>query len=104
MLARRSISHSAARKKTPRPLKSPSLQLQRSEEPSRPPLTPVHLRRRIEGKIISLLLSTLTEEFPEKTVRDTVRYLLKASATRGFLHFARTTGKRGRSDPKFDSR
>ncbi|MDG6913560.1 MAG: transposase, partial [Nitrososphaerota archaeon] len=72
--------------------------MQRSEEPSRPPLTPVHLRRRIEGKIISLLLSTLTEEFPEKTVRDTVRYLLKASATRGSLHSARTTGKRGRSD------
>lgn len=94
----RSGSPSAARKTGTRPLKKESLQLKRSQGISRPTLTPARLRQRLEEKLIALLLSTVMDVFPEKTVRDTARYLLKAAATKGSLHSARSTGKRGHSD------
>ena len=93
MHARRDGSRKATRRRAPRPDKKPSLHW----NPPRKPLTLSDLRRRLEVKFIALLLSSLTQEFPERTVRDTARYLLKATATRGSLHSARTTGLRGKS-------
>lgn len=94
MNARRDGIREAARKAAPSSLKNASAHRHRPRES----LTPASVRRRLEEKFLALLLSALTQPFPEKTVRDTARYLLKATATQGSLHSARTTGRRGHSD------
>ena len=87
-------SRKAARTQHPCRPKNPST---RRSVP-RDPLTPSKVRRRLEEKLVTLLLAVLSEPFPERTVRDTARYLLKATATQESLHSARSTGRRGRSD------
>jgi hypothetical protein len=94
MPTRRDGSREAAKRPAPRTLKKVSVHRKRSREP----LTPSKVRSRLEEKLVALLLAALTETFPARTVRDTVRYLLKATATQGSLHSARSTGRRGRSD------
>ena len=94
MNARRDGSREAASSHSRRPQKKVSIHRKIPREP----LTPHKVRCRLEERLVALLVAALSEPFPERTVRDTARYLLKATATQGSIHSARATGRRGKSD------
>ncbi len=55
------------------------------------------MRRHVEQTLMHVLVGALLLAFPESTVRDTARFVMKASVTRGSLTSARRYAKRGHS-------
>ena len=55
------------------------------------------IRRHVEQTLMHVLVGALLLAFPESAVRDTARFVMKASATRGSLTSARRYAKRGHS-------
>jgi len=60
-------------------------------------LRPCEIRKRVEDVLIHIILGSLVTAFPDGTVRDTARFLMKASATHGSLTSSRRYSKRGYS-------
>ncbi len=60
-------------------------------------LTPPEVLRRVLAVLLPLVLQALSKQLPEKTVKDTCRFLIKAGACGGTLTSARRTSKKGKS-------
>ena len=60
-------------------------------------LKPSDIRRRVEDVLMHVLAGALLLAFPDSTVRDTARFVMKASATGGSLTSARRHARNGHS-------
>ena len=60
-------------------------------------LKPSDIRKRIEDVLMHVLAGALLLAFPDSTVRDTARFIMKASATGGSLTSARRHARNGHS-------
>ena len=60
-------------------------------------LKPSDIRRRVEDVLMHVLAGALLLAFPDGTVRDTARFVMKASATGGSLTSARRHARNGHS-------
>ena len=60
-------------------------------------LTAAKALRRVMAVVVPLMIVALSKEFPEETVKDTCRFMVKAGVQNTTLTAARENAKRGKS-------